>query len=82
MKADRAQPGNTDQYIAGFYASTDRLVAALEKELAPYEVSKGTIRFPLGIRFLVKLIERIARFRAMEVVEKHELRPRRTVKQR
>ena len=26
----------------------DHVVSALEQELAPYECSKGTIRFPLG----------------------------------
>jgi uncharacterized protein YdhG (YjbR/CyaY superfamily) len=134
MKADRAHPGNTDQYIAGFprtvqgvlkrvrntirkavpgaeetisyriptyklhghlvlyfagwahhyplYPSTDRLVAALEKEFVPYELSRGPTRFRLGNPVPVKLIERISRFRAKEVVEKHELRPPRTVKQR
>jgi uncharacterized protein YdhG (YjbR/CyaY superfamily) len=59
-------------YFAGWshhyslYPSTDRLVAAFKNELAPYEVSKGTIRFPLSEPVPVKLIERIATFRAKE----------------
>ncbi len=35
-------------------------------ELAPYQVSKGTIRFPLSQPVPVKLIGRIARFRAQD----------------
>ena len=60
-------------YFAGWkqhyslYPATDRLVAAFKDNLAPYKVSKGTIRFPLSEPVPVKLIERIARFRAKEV---------------
>lgn len=60
-------------YFAGWkhhyslYPSTDRLVAAFKDELAQYEVNKGTIRFPLSESVPVKLIERIAKFRAKEV---------------
>ncbi len=50
------------------YGATDRVVAAFKDELAPYELSKGTIRFPLSERVPVKLIERIAKFRAKEAV--------------
>ena len=59
-------------YFAGWrqhyslYPSSDRLVAAFKRELAPYEVSKGTIRFPLSEPVPVKLVERIAQFRAKE----------------
>jgi uncharacterized protein YdhG (YjbR/CyaY superfamily) len=48
------------------YPANAALVAAFEKELAPYERSKGTIRFPLTGRMPVRLIERIAKFRAKE----------------
>jgi uncharacterized protein YdhG (YjbR/CyaY superfamily) len=48
------------------YPSNARLVAAF-KELAKYERSKGTIRFPLSDPVPVTLIERIARFRAKEI---------------
>ena len=50
-------------YFAGWkqhyslYPSTDRLVAAFKDDLAPYEVNKGTIRFPLSEPVPVKLIE-------------------------
>ncbi len=62
-------------YFAGWsghyalYPSSTRLVAAFKDELAPYEVSKGTIRFPLSEPIPVKLIEGIAKFRAKEAVE-------------
>ena len=70
--------GNRVLYFAGWkrhyalYAATDSVVAAFKDELAPYEVDKGTIRFPLSAPVPVKLIERIARFRAKEVVEREE----------
>jgi uncharacterized protein YdhG (YjbR/CyaY superfamily) len=65
-------------YFAGWkqhyslYPSTDRLVAAFKDDLAPYEVSKGTIRFPLSEPVPVKLIEDIAKFRAGEVAEREK----------
>jgi uncharacterized protein YdhG (YjbR/CyaY superfamily) len=60
-------------YFAGWkehysvYPSSGPLVTAFKKDLAPYELSKGTIRFPLSEPVPVKLIERIAKFRAKEV---------------
>ncbi len=48
------------------YPATDPLMAAFKGELTPYRVSKGTLRFPLSQPVPVKLIERIARFRAEE----------------
>jgi uncharacterized protein YdhG (YjbR/CyaY superfamily) len=57
-------------YFAGWkehyslYPATDGVAEAFRKELAPYQVSKGTIRFPLSQPVPVKLIARIARFRA------------------
>jgi len=65
--------GRTMLYFAGWkqhyslYPATDRVVAAFKDELAPYEVRKGTIRFPLSQPVPVKLIARIAKFRAKEV---------------
>jgi len=62
-------------YFAGWkehyslYPSNARLVARFKKELAGYELAKGTIRFPLSEPVPVKLIERIAKFRAKEVGE-------------
>jgi uncharacterized protein YdhG (YjbR/CyaY superfamily) len=54
------------------YPSNTHLVAAFKDELAPYEVSKGTIRFPLSEPVPVKLIESIARFRAKEVAAREK----------
>lgn len=59
-------------YFAGWkqhyslYPAGDRLVAEFKDDLAAYEIRKGTIRFPLSKRVPVKLIERIAKFRAEE----------------
>jgi len=59
-------------YFAGWkrhyslYPASQRLVAAFKDELARYEVSKGTIRFPLSEPVPVTLIGRIAKFRAKE----------------
>ena len=60
-------------YFAGWkrhyslYPATARVVAAFKDELASYEVKRATIRLPLSEPVPVKLIERIARFRAKEV---------------
>lgn len=51
------------------YPSNSRLVAAFEDKLARYEISKGTIRFPLSEPVPAKLIDGIAKFRAKEVAE-------------
>jgi uncharacterized protein YdhG (YjbR/CyaY superfamily) len=65
--------GRAMLYFAGWkqhyslYPATDRVVAAFKDELAPYEIRKGTIRFPLSQPVPVKLIARIAKFRAKEV---------------
>jgi uncharacterized protein YdhG (YjbR/CyaY superfamily) len=68
--------GGAILYFAGWkrhyslYPVTKSLVAAFADELAPYEVEKGTIRFPLSRAVPLKLIGRIARFRAKEVAER------------
>lgn len=62
-------------YFAGWkqhyslYPATGRVVAAFKNDLARYELSKGTIRFPLTQPVPVKLVEGIARLRAEEVAE-------------
>ena len=67
--------GSVLLYFAGWkhhyslYPAGDRLVAAFNGELDPYRASKGTLRFPLSEPVPVKLIERIARFRAKEIGE-------------
>jgi uncharacterized protein YdhG (YjbR/CyaY superfamily) len=68
-------------YFAGWkqhyslYPAGARLVAAFKNELAPYQLSKGTIRFPLSQPVPVKLIERIARFRAQEATQGEKTKP-------
>ena len=51
------------------YPSNARLVAAFKDQLSQYQISKGTIRFPLSDGVPVTLIERIAKFRARQVME-------------
>jgi uncharacterized protein YdhG (YjbR/CyaY superfamily) len=59
-------------YFAGWkqhyslYPASDDLVEAFKDDLAPYEIDRGTIRFPLSQPVPVRLIERIAKFRAKE----------------
>ena len=63
-------------YFAGWkkhyslYPASDRLVAAFQNGLRPYEVSKGTIRFPLTGPVPVRLIEGIVKFLAKESFER------------
>jgi uncharacterized protein YdhG (YjbR/CyaY superfamily) len=70
--------GRTVIYFAGWrqhyslYPSTGRLVEAFKDDLARYEVSKGTIRFPLSEPVPVKLIAVVAKFRAKEVAEREK----------
>jgi uncharacterized protein YdhG (YjbR/CyaY superfamily) len=54
------------------YPAGERLVAAFKVQLASCKVSKGTIRFPLSEPVPVKLIERIAKFRAKEAVQREK----------
>ena len=68
--------GGVALYFAGWkqhyslYPTTAPLVEAFGDELAPYELSKGTIRFPLAQPVPAKLIARIAKFRAHEAGER------------
>jgi uncharacterized protein YdhG (YjbR/CyaY superfamily) len=60
-------------YFAGWkhhyslYPATVGLVASFKGDRAPYQINRGTIRFPLSQPVPVKLIGRIAKFRANEV---------------
>jgi uncharacterized protein YdhG (YjbR/CyaY superfamily) len=64
--------GGVVLYFAGWkehysiYPAGEHLVAAFKEDLAPYQISKGTIRFPLAAPVPVRLIARIAKFRARE----------------
>jgi len=51
------------------YPATAGVVAAFEKQLAAYEVTKGTIRFPFADGVPAKLIAGIAKVRAKEAAE-------------
>jgi len=68
-------------YFAGWkehyslYPATDLLIKAFKEEIAPYKVSKGTIRFPLSKPVPVKLIERLAKFRAKEAAKLTKAKP-------
>jgi len=65
-------------YFAGWkqhyslYPAGDRLLAAFKDELGAYKVNKGTIRFPVSEPVPVKLIERIAKFRAKEAADREK----------
>ena len=73
--------GRAVLYFAGWkqhyslYPASVPLVAAFEDELASYKVDKGTIRFPLAEPVPVKLIERIAKFRAQEAAIRAKTKP-------
>jgi uncharacterized protein YdhG (YjbR/CyaY superfamily) len=75
-------------YFAGWkdhysiYPATERAAVAFKDELTAFEVKKGTIRFPLFQPVPVKLIGRIAKFRAKEVAEREKAKaaaPKRTL---
>jgi uncharacterized protein YdhG (YjbR/CyaY superfamily) len=74
-------PSGPVLYFAGWkqhyslYPVTAQLVEAFKDDLAPYEVHKGTIRFPLSQPVPVKLLERIAKFRAKEHAERAKAKP-------
>jgi uncharacterized protein YdhG (YjbR/CyaY superfamily) len=59
-------------YFAGWkahwslYPATGYVKERLAEDLAPYAISKGTIRFPFGQKVPVRLVARIARLRAEE----------------
>lgn len=73
-------------YFAGWkqhyslYPVGDQLVNAFKDELAPYELSKGTIRFPLSEPVPVSLIHRIAQFRALETAASAKAKTKRAAK--
>jgi uncharacterized protein YdhG (YjbR/CyaY superfamily) len=63
-------------YFAGWkkhyslYPASSRLLAAFADDLAPYEIEKATIRFPLRGPVPVRLIARLAKFMAKEADER------------
>jgi len=63
-------------YFAGWkhhyslYPASDALIAAFRDELAGYQRTGSTIRFPLSEPVPVPLIKRIARFRAKQLIKR------------
>jgi uncharacterized protein YdhG (YjbR/CyaY superfamily) len=55
------------------YPATARVISAFKDDIAPY-VIKSTLRFPISQPVPVKLIARIAKFRANEVAEHQKLK--------
>ena len=55
----------------GFYPKTSA-ISAFKKELSGYEVSKGTIRFPLDKPIPSQLVREIVKFRVKETLSKKE----------
>lgn len=70
--------GRIALYIGGWkehyalYPAGGLVADAFRQELARYEVSKGTIRFPLSEPVPVKLIGDIAKFRAKELAQREK----------
>ena len=64
--------GSAVIYFAGWkehysvYPATKKVVSSLKHELAGYELSRGTIRFPLSEPVPTKLIAAIAKIRVQE----------------
>jgi uncharacterized protein YdhG (YjbR/CyaY superfamily) len=57
----------------GFYPTSSG-IEAFRHELSDYEVSKGTVRFPLDKPLPLKLVSRIVKFRVAENLEKARLK--------
>lgn len=70
--------GDVVLYFAGWkqhislYPATACLLAEFKQELAPYKVPKSTLQFPIAQPVPLKLIARIAKFRAREIAEKQK----------
>jgi len=80
--------GSDVVYFAGWkqhysiYPASRALVAAFKDELAPYEVNKGTIRFPLSKAVPIKLIGGLARFLTREAEARARAKAARPKKRR
>jgi len=59
----------------GFYPTSSG-VAAFKAELSQYEVSKGTIRFPLGQPVPFNLIKKIVKYRVEENLDRKKAPPK------
>jgi uncharacterized protein YdhG (YjbR/CyaY superfamily) len=71
-------------YFAGWkqhyslYPANARLVAKFKRQLSTYEISKGTIRFPLSEPVPAKLISAIAKFLSTEAADRTKAKPTET----
>ena len=70
--------GRAVLYFAGWkqhfslYPIGERAATIFKHALTPYEIVKSTVRFPLSQPVPVKLIGRIAKFRAKELAEREK----------
>ena len=58
----------------GFYGASSTLVEKFKKPLSGFEISKGTIKFPLDQPLPLALVTKIVKFRAKENLEKSAAR--------
>jgi uncharacterized protein YdhG (YjbR/CyaY superfamily) len=69
-------------YFAGWkehysvYPAGDAMVEAFDGELDTYRVSKGTLKFSLSKAVPVKLIGRVAKFRAQQIMNRKQTKKR------
>jgi uncharacterized protein YdhG (YjbR/CyaY superfamily) len=63
----------------GFYPTSSGILA-FKRELAGYELAKGTVRFPIGRPLPLKLISRIVKFRVAENLKRAEIRSKKRAK--
>ena len=64
------------------YPGNTAVVAKFRNELLPYEIAKGTIRFPYERPVPTRLISSIAKFRAAQVTAKQPAPPSKKVSRR
>jgi uncharacterized protein YdhG (YjbR/CyaY superfamily) len=57
----------------GFYP-TAKGIEAFKKELSEYEISKGTVRFPIDKKLPLNLIRKMVKFRMKENMAKEKLK--------
>jgi uncharacterized protein YdhG (YjbR/CyaY superfamily) len=63
----------------GFYPTSSGILA-FKRELAGYELGRGTARFPIGRPLPLKLISRIVKFRVAENLKRAEIRSKKRAK--
>ncbi len=66
MESRKVGLGSIDEYIAAFPEDIQKTL----HELAPCELSKGTVGFPIGKPLPLKLISKIVKFRVSENLKK------------